>query len=148
MAFKQGKFTPFNPQKYVGDVSDIVFRSSWEQKMCQWLDFNPAVLKWGSETVVIPYFYEIDNKWHRYFVDFIMTVKNSKGIEVTYLIEIKPKKDTVANKPKRMTEKAQMNYTRALLTKSKNEAKWKAATEYATQNGMTFKVITEDELFS
>lgn len=147
MRFKQGKYNPINHDKYVGDINDVVYRSSWEYKMMYYLDFNPAVLRWGSETVVVPYFYEVDQKWHRYFVDFVMTVRNSKGQEVTYLVEIKPKKDTEAKMPKKMTEKSKMNYTKALLTKEKNEAKWKAATEFATNNGMIFKVLTEDELF-
>lgn len=147
MRFKQGKYIPHNSEKYVGNANDIVYRSSWEQKFMIYLDTNPSVLKWGSETVVVPYFYQVDNKWHRYFVDFVMTVKNSSGATVTYLVEIKPTKDTEAKMPKRITEKSKANYMKALLTKEKNEAKWKAATEFAQVNGMIFKVITEKELF-
>lgn len=147
MGFKQGKYIPKNPEKYMGDTSDIVYRSSWEYKFMNYLDFNPAVLKWGSETVVVPYFFELDQKMHRYFVDFIMSVRNSAGDIVTYLVEIKPKKDTIAKQPKRMTEKAKANYMKSIYTMEKNKAKWEAAKKFASENNMIFKVITEDELF-
>ena len=51
----KGKYVPENKEKYKGDIRKITYRSSWERWIMQWLDRNPRVAKWGSETVVIPY---------------------------------------------------------------------------------------------
>ena len=145
--FKQGKYTPINPDKYIGKVTDIVFRSSWEQKFMYYLDMNRGVIRWNSEDVVIPYFWEVDGKMHKYYMDFYFEAMNSKGELIKYIIEIKPKKDTEVTKPKRLTEKAKARYANNILTVSKNEAKWKAAEEFAKQKGLVFKILTEDDLF-
>ena len=87
MAFK-GKFKPKNISKYKGDPSGIIYRSSWELKFFKWCDKTPNVLKWGSETVIVPYISPVDNKVHRYFVDNIITLKEGDNIK-TYLVEIK-----------------------------------------------------------
>lgn len=47
-----------------------MMRSSWETKFSMWVDNNPAVIEWGSETIIIPYVSPIDNRGHRYYVDF------------------------------------------------------------------------------
>ena len=41
-------------------------------------DLNPDVLKWGSEETVIPYVSPLDNKIHRYFVDFYIQVRTQE----------------------------------------------------------------------
>jgi hypothetical protein len=73
MAYK-GKFQPRNPQKYLGDPSNIVYRSRWELKFMGWLDNHPGVLQWGSEELIIPYRSPIDGRVHRYFPDFIINL--------------------------------------------------------------------------
>lgn len=42
---KPRKWFPKNPEKYVGDVNNIISRSSWETKFMNWCDQNPAVIK-------------------------------------------------------------------------------------------------------
>ena len=68
--YKQGFFTPRFPKKYIGDPTNIVYRSGWEKRVMQTLDENSNVLRWASEEIVIPYISPIDNRPHRYFVDF------------------------------------------------------------------------------
>ena len=68
--YKQGLFYPKNTEKYKGDFSNIVYRSSWELKFMHWADESKNVLEWSSEELVIPYLSPLDNKMHRYFVDF------------------------------------------------------------------------------
>jgi hypothetical protein len=93
MAYK-GKFNPKNPNKYNGDASKIQYRSSWELKLMMRFDNHPDVIWWNSEEVVIPYISPIDNKYHRYFVDFLVKIKNKEGLCETLLIEVKPKSQT------------------------------------------------------
>ena len=42
-----GIFKPRNPQKYNGDASRIVYRSSWEARVMNYLDDNPSVIWWA-----------------------------------------------------------------------------------------------------
>jgi hypothetical protein len=97
--------------------------------------------------VVIPYFWEVDQKVHRYYPDIYMKIKNRDGEIVKYILEIKPIKDTVVKQPKRMTEKAKQQYIDNILVVSKNKCKWEAAEKFCKEKGMIFKVLTEKELF-
>ena len=76
----QGKFVPKNPSKYKGRVNDIVYRSSYELKFMNWADKNQDVLSWSSEEIVVPYKSPLDNRIHRYFVDFFVETKDKKYI--------------------------------------------------------------------
>ena len=84
-----GHYTPKKPDKYSGSLP-IIYRSSWELGLMKWCDNNAKVLSWGSESVIIPYYNEVDKKYHRYYVDFNISFKDIG----TYLIEIKPKSAT------------------------------------------------------
>ena len=60
-----------------------------------------------------------------------------------YIIEVKPKKQLKPpTKPKRQTK----GYLYEAYEYAKNQAKWKAATEYCKDRLYEFKVMTEDEL--
>ena len=132
-----------NPKKYKGP-RPITLRSGLEINwVMKFLDLHSSVLEWSSENVIVPYFYPIDRKRHRYFVDFWMKVRESDGSIKEYLIEIKPKSQTVPPKiPKRKTR----SYMNEVATYVKNQSKWQAAEEYAGRNDMTFKVITEGDI--
>ena len=137
--FHKRKFTPIFPEKYTGDPTNIIMRSSWETRFASWCDKNPSVLKWSSEETVIPYRCPTDNRIHRYFVDFKITVSTGK----TYIIEVKPAAQTQPPiYPGRQTQR----YITESLTFMKNQAKWEAAIEYARDRGWEFKIITEKEL--
>jgi hypothetical protein len=138
-----GLFKPRNPQKYVGDPTNIVYRSSWECRMMTWLDNNDNVISWSSEELIIPYKSPIDGKWHRYFPDFLVKTKTREGKLKTLLLEVKPKKQAQPPAPqKRITEQ----YINSVKTWGVNEAKWKAAIEYCKDHNWEFKIITEDHL--
>ena len=66
----RGRYIPKNPDKYRGDRSNIIYRSSWERKLMVYCDITEAVIEWGSEEVIIPYLSPVDNRIHRYFPDF------------------------------------------------------------------------------
>jgi hypothetical protein len=108
------------------------------------LDNHPDVLSWGSEEVIIPYRSPIDNRIHRYFPDFVVTMINKHGKKETKLLEIKPLSQT---KPPVIAEgKKSRRYIQEVMTWGVNEAKWKAAIEFCKDRGWTFQVITEREL--
>lgn len=143
-SYKQGFFIPMNPKKYTGDISNIVYRSSWELRTFQWADLNQSVLQWSSEETVIPYVCETDNRLHRYFVDMKLKIKGSDGVVKDYVVEIKPYAQTLPPKfPGRQTKR----YLEEVETFIKNQSKWKAAKEYAKERNMQFVILTEKELF-
>ena len=139
----KSKYYPSYPKKYKGDPTNIICRSTWERKFCRWCDLNENILEWGSEEFYIPYISPVDNRVHRYFPDFIIKVKESAGQVKTYVIEVKPKKQTQPPKtPKRKTK----SYLYECKTYAVNQAKWKAAVEFCEDRRIKFKIITEDEL--
>lgn len=136
-----GKYRVKNTSKYIGDYTNIVYRSLWERYCFKWCDENPSIIKWSSEETIVPYLYEVDKKYHRYFVDLKITFNNKE----TWLVEIKPKKQTTIPEYKgRKTKK----YITESLEYIKNQNKWKAAHNFAADRGWKFVVWTEDTLES
>ena len=60
----KGKYTPENPSKYMGDSTNIVYRSMWERRCMKYFDTNPSVLGWASEEISIPYYDTATKKVH------------------------------------------------------------------------------------
>lgn len=131
-----------NPEKYIGDVNNVIVRSSWERKFCIWADMNRNVLKWASEETVVPYISPVDNRPHRYFVDFMIQVRNKFGEMKTYAIEIKPSSQTLPPTGKRNTKRLLEEHA----TYAVNQAKWEAADAFFKRKGIEFLVLTEKEL--
>lgn len=152
----EGSFKPSNIKKYKGDTSKIFYRSGWELTCMMKFDKNPNVLEWSSEEVKIPYRSILDEaieiryklsykRRHTYYVDFYVKVKEKDGSTTKYIIEVKPKAQTV--EPKREHYKSQRSYVNARNTWIVNSAKWAAAKAYAKQNGMKFEIYTEDQIY-
>jgi hypothetical protein len=140
---RSGKYFCKNKEKYTGNIDNIIYRSGWEHMLMRWLDENPDIIKWSSEETIVPYISPVDNKQHRYFVDFTATFKNGQ----TLLIEVKPKYQTVPPKIKNSkTQKGQQKMLAEMETFAVNDAKWKAADKYAQQRGMKFCIFTEESL--
>jgi hypothetical protein len=142
MSYK-GKYQPTFPKKYKGDSNNIVYRSLWERKFMVYCDTNENILEWFSEEICLPYRSPIDNKIHRYFPDFYIKVKESNGEIKKYLIEIKPKKQTIEPTPQKRKTKG---YIYEVYEYAKNQAKWKAAEEFCKDRQWVFKVLTEQDL--
>lgn len=143
MGFRQGKYIVKNKEKYLG-TKDPRYMSSWELDVFKRLDENPNVLKWGSETVIVPYYSTIDGRKRRYMVDiYVEYLKN--GEKITEIIEIKPFKET--KPPKKVGRKKKETYLKELYTYSVNVQKWEAATKYAKERGWNFKIITEKDMY-
>lgn len=143
MNYYKGKFTPKFPEKYTGDPTNIIYRSSWELKFMNWCDMSSSVLRYSSEETIIPYRCPTDSKLHRYFVDFKIDVRSKDGKIKTYLVEVKPAGQT---KPPVYPGKRTKRYLTEALTFMKNQAKWEAAERYCQDRGWEFKIITEHEL--
>ena len=140
----KGKYKIKNPNKYLGNPTNIIYRSLMERRFMEWCDSNDKCYKWSSEEVVIPYISPIDNKQHRYFPDFL--IQTPKG---WFLIEVKPL--TQSRTPNKLVFenlelKKKRRYIKSVQTWLVNEAKWKAATKVCEKKGWSFQILTEKQL--
>jgi len=140
----KSRYKPSFPKKYKGNPNNIICRSSWERKFCAWCDLNENIVEWASEEFCIPYLSPLDDRVHRYFPDFLIKVKEKNGSTKTYVVEVKPKKQT--QPPQRKSKKVTKSFIYEAKTYEVNKAKWKAATEWCKDRRLEFKIITEDEL--
>ena len=138
-----GKYRVQNKEKYVADLQECEYRSSWELRYMKYLDRQPNVLEWASENVIIPYYNPVEKKTRRYFVDFYVKVRTTEGFIKKYIIEIKPFNQ--CNPPKKQ-KRTSNGYKSAVKAYIRNQCKWKAAKKWAEKRGWEFIVITEKEL--
>lgn len=143
MAYKT-KYTPNNPTKYIGDINSILCRSLWERRFCKYLDTNKNIVRWSFESIKIPYISPMDNKIHFYIPDFLIEAKTNDGNVETMVVEIKPKKQT---KQPEKNNKHKKTILMENITYAVNVAKWEAANKYCKENGIIFKILTEEDLF-
>lgn len=135
------KYIPKNPSKYIGDPSNIICRSLWERKFCKYLDDNSKILRWASEEIRIPYFCPVKKKLCFYYPDFLFESATDSNEVLTFLVEIKPKKQTEPPKNKK-----RKSYPQERLIYEINTSKWNSAKELCKKNNWTFKILTEQDL--
>ena len=91
-----------------------------------WCDKHQECVAWASEEVIIPYLSPVDNK-----------------------VEIKPHYQTI--KPLINNNGGKKKPSKRLLTEAKtyavNHAKWTAAEKWCKDRKITFKIMTEYQLF-
>ncbi len=141
--YRQGMYSPRFPQKYKGNVNNIVYRSNYELVAFRFFDLNPNVLEWSSEETIIPYANPLTGRISRYFVDVYAKMKDKNGEIKKYLIEIKPHSQTLPPVQKNRKTKS-LVYQQAEYVK--NQAKWQAATQWCSTKNMTFVILTEKHL--
>jgi hypothetical protein len=135
--YAQGFFEVLNPQKYIGKGKPK-YRSGWEHAFMRFCDNNDSIVGWASESISIPYRNPLTGKMTNYIPDFLIQYRTRDNKVKTELIEIKPKKQSV------LESKASVR-DRAIV--AVNYAKWDAATKWCRRQGLTFRVITEDDIF-
>lgn len=136
--FAQGKFTPKYPEKYIGNRTPT-YRSSWEFHFMKFCDEHPSVAKWASEAIKIPYKNPLTGKHTIYVPDFFIAYADKGGKQKVELIEVKPANQAIREKVGRSS----VNQASFVV----NQAKWAAAYAYCKQKGITFRIITENDIF-
>lgn len=135
--YRQGEFTPKHPEKYIGKYP-LIWRSSWELVFMQKMDEHPNVLQWASESISIPYVNPLTKKPSLYYPDFFVVYIDKHDKKHYELIEIKPKSHSLLEKAKNLYDQAQLVI---------NTAKWQAAQAFCRRRNITFRVLTEEQLF-
>jgi hypothetical protein len=138
LKYANGFYQLLNPDKYMGNKVPH-FRSSWEHSFMRFCDTNPAILNWASESIQIPYKNPFTNKNTIYVPDFLIVYVNKSGEKHAELIEVKPEKQTTLESAGRSVR----DQAAAVL----NQFKWQAAQAWCKQNGMRFRVVTENDIF-
>ena len=135
--YRQGVYTVKNTAKYVGRGTPR-YRSGWELTFMMFLDSNENVLQWANESISIPYRNPLTGKSSMYVPDFLVTYRGPNNTTKAELIEIKPKKQSLVESKMNANERAIV---------AVNYAKWDSATKWAKKNGLTFRVINEDQIY-
>lgn len=137
--FAKGIYQVQNPAKYIGNKPPV-FRSGWEMTFMQFCDNHDSIIQWASEPMRIPYFDPIGGKQTVYVPDFLVYYRKSDNTLRAELVEIKPMGQAMISENKRMKPHEQ-------ATVLKNHAKWKAAAQFCQNNNITFRVVTEQDIF-
>jgi len=135
--FASGPYTVKNGAKYVGKGFPR-YRSSWEWAFMNFCDNNEHIQQWASEPVRIPYRNPLTGKMTTYVPDFIVTYRGPNNTLRGELIEIKPRSQSLIEERQSQRDRAQVAI---------NYAKWDQAAKWAKAHGLTFRVITEDDIF-
>lgn len=136
--YAQSQYRIKNPEKYMGNKTPY-FRSSWEFAFMRFCDEHPNVLKWASEAIKIPYRNPFTGKYTVYVPDFFIAYLDTNGQQHNELIEVKPLNQTSIKEAKGN----RLNQAHAAL----NEAKWTAARLWCKQNNVTFRIVSENDIF-
>jgi hypothetical protein len=135
--YAQGFFEVRNPNKYLGKGRPK-YRSGWEHAFMRFCDNNDSIVGWASESIAIPYRNPLTGKMTNYIPDFLITYRTKDNTMRAELIEIKPKGQSSIMEGQKPRERAVVAI---------NYAKWASAQKWCKQHGLTFRVLTEDDLF-
>lgn len=136
--YAQGKYQIRNPEKYVGKKTPT-YRSSWEMTFCTFCDNNPAIINWASEPFMIPYRNPFTGKNTIYVPDFMIVYVDKNQQKHAEVIEVKPRKEVTM-------ESARSDRDRAFV--ALNMAKWAAARAWCAQQGLQFRIVTEEDIYA
>jgi len=135
--YAQGKYEISNPDKYVGK-GQPTYRSSWEFAFMNFCDKNPSIIKWASEAIHVNYRNPFTGKNTIYVPDFLIIYVDKSGKQHGEVIEIKPTKETTLEAAKSQRDKAAV---------ALNMFKWEAARKFCAAQGLTFRVVNEQDIF-
>lgn len=147
--FTQGYYKPKNPEKYVGNLKNIIYRSGMELKFCQLMDSSKRIIRWVSEPDTSPfpikYHNPIKNNICNYYPDYLIEAIQQNGSTKTMVIEVKPKEKL--KKPKRPSKYASKKTINSYNNKLKefiiNMEKYKASIKFCKRLNIEYVYITE-----
>lgn len=135
--YAQGTYQVINREKYAGN-REPRYRSGWELAFMRFCDSNDNIIQWASECISIPYRNPLTGKQTVYVPDFFVQYRTRDNRTRAEVVEIKPRKQS-------LLEDGSSPRDRAAI--AVNYAKWDAATKWCRRQGLTFRVINEDDIF-
>ena len=116
-----------------------MYRSSWELAVMRMCDNNPSIVQWASEAIHVNYQNPLTGKSTIYVPDFFVVFIDANNQQHAEVWEIKPTKET--------TLEAAGRSPRAQAAAIVNAAKWQACNAWCKNQGLRFRVLTENEIF-
>jgi hypothetical protein len=135
--YANGFYQLLNPGKYVGKKTPH-YRSGWEHTVMRFCDNNPSILQWASESIHINYVNPFTNKATIYVPDFFVQYSDANNKIHVEIWEIKPSTQSTLESAKSTRDQA------AVVL---NMYKWEAARAWCKSQGISFRIITENDLF-
>jgi hypothetical protein len=136
--YATGKYQIKNAEKYVGKKQPT-YRSGWEFTFMTFCDNNPAVVSWASEPFMVPYRNPFTGKNTIYVPDFLIVYMDKNQQRHAEVVEVKPRKEVALENARSDRDRAA-----AIL----NAAKWAAAKSWCAQQGLRFRIVTEDDIYA
>jgi hypothetical protein len=136
--FARGKFVMRNPGKYIG-TKVPTYRSSWEWSFMNFCDLNESIQSWASEPMKIPYRDPLTGRQTVYVPDFFIQYVDKLGKVHAEIVEIKPASQAIIERV------GKNKYNQAQFVK--NQAKWASANLWCKQQGLKFRIVSENDLF-
>ena len=136
--YANGKFQLQNPEKYVGNKTPT-YRSSWEFVFMTFCDNNPSVINWASEPFMVPYRNPFTGKNTIYVPDFLIVYIDKSGQKHAEVVEVKPRSQVSMESARSARDRA---------AAALNTAKWTAAKAWCAQQGLAFRIVTEEDIFA
>jgi hypothetical protein len=136
--YANGKYQILNEAKYIGKKIPT-YRSSWEHTFMRFCDNNPAIIQWASEPFMVPYRNPFTGKNTIYVPDFLIVYMDRSDQKHAEVVEVKPRKEVSMENARSARDQAA-----AIL----NQAKWTAAKAWCAQQGLKFRIVTEEDIFS
>ena len=136
--YAQGKYQIKNAEKYVGKKQPT-YRSGWEFTFMTFCDTNPAIVSWASEPFMVPYRNPFTGKNTIYVPDFLIVYVDKNQQKHAEVIEVKPRKEVALEHARSERDRAA-----AVL----NTAKWTAARAWCANQGLMFRIVTEEDIYS
>lgn len=136
--YANGKYQVKNETKYIGKKIPT-YRSSWEMTFMSFCDNNPAILQWASEPFMVPYRNPFTGKNTIYVPDFLIIYVDRSDQKHAEVVEVKPRKEISMENARSARDQAA-----AIL----NQAKWTAARAWCAQQGLKFRIVTEEDIFA
>jgi hypothetical protein len=140
----EGKFKPKNPNKYLGDLDNIEYRSSLELNSFVFLDSNPFVLGWSSEEIAIDYMKPMPDgsiKPSKYYPDLYVEYIDKDKTLKKVIIEIKPEKLIRKSKARNKKTAIVENYTYMI-----NMLKAEAAMRWCVGKNIEYRFAVEKNI--
>lgn len=149
--YDRRKYNLINAQKYFGPKHPE-HKSAFELRMMEWCDKNANVVRWAYEPYCIQYVNKmvpglpdwtcelVDNKQHKYYIDFHVELIDDQGKTKTYIIEIKPNRMTIQPKePKKKSRPAVIRYVNEMKEFIKIKINGLSQMNSVSKKGMSLK---------
>lgn len=140
----EGFYRLINPDKYLGDINKVYYRSNLELNAFNFCDKNPYVIKWGAELFKIPYMKPMPDgsmKPSIYVPDIYVEYLNKNKEYKKVLMEVKPEKFINKSKSKNRKTALVENYTYMV-----NMYKMEAAKKWCSKKGIEYRFTIEKNI--